>query len=103
MYKLEYLPRALQDMADIVRYISHELSNPIAADKLASEMIAAADKLVDFPYKNRVYQPIRLLKQEYRGQIVQNYILFYYVNEEQKLVTIARAIYARRDYGKLLK
>jgi len=65
-------------------------------------MIEAGDKLVEFPYKNRVYQPIRPLKREYRGQIVQNHIMFYYVDEDQKRVTIARVIYAPRDYGKLL-
>ena len=90
-------------MTDIVRYISHDLSNPIAAETLAGEMMEAAGRLTDFPYRNRVYSPIRSLKQEYRGQIVQNYIMFYYVNEEQKLVTIARVIYARRDYGALFQ
>jgi len=60
MYRLEYLPQATQDMIDIVRYISRELSNPTAAGKLAAEMIEAAEKLTDFPYRNRVYQPIRL-------------------------------------------
>ena len=102
MYRLEYLPRAMQDMTEIVRYISQELSNPLAAKRLADEMIETADKLIDFPYKNRVYQPVRPLNQEYRGQIVQNYIMFYYVDEDQKLVTVARVLYTRRDYGKLL-
>ena len=102
MYSLDYLPQARRDMVEIARYISHELSNPTAAEKLSLEMIEAADGLTDFPYKNRVYQLIRPLKWEYRGQIVQNYIMFYYVDENQKLVTIARVIYARRDYGKQL-
>ena len=102
MYRLDYLPRAKLDMTEIARYIGHDLSNPTAAGKLADEMIEAGDKLVDFPYKNRVYQPVRPLKREYRGQIVQNYIMFYYVDEAEKLVTIARVIYAKRDYGKLL-
>ncbi|MCL2564095.1 MAG: type II toxin-antitoxin system RelE/ParE family toxin [Oscillospiraceae bacterium] len=102
MYKLEYLPQTMQDMAELARYISQELSNPTAADKLANELVEAAERLRDFPYKNRVYQLIRPLKREYRGQIVQNHILFYYVDEEEKIVTIARVIYARRDYGKLL-
>jgi len=101
MYRLEYLPRAMQDMTEIVRYISHELSNAAAAEKLAVELIGAGDKLLDFPHKNRVYQTVKPLKQEYRGQMVQNYIMFYYVDEDQKLITIARVIYARRDYGKL--
>ena len=103
MYKIDYLPSAKEDMAEIARYISHDLQNPMAADKLAIEMVEAADGLSDFPYRNRVYQPIKPLKREYRKLLVQNYILFYYIEEEQKLVTIARAIYGRRDYGKLLE
>jgi len=102
MYRLEYLPQAMQDMAEVARYISHDLSSPVAAEKLANAMIEAGDKLVDFPYKNRIYQLIRPLKREYRGQIVQSYIMFYDVDEDQKLVTIARVVYARRDYRKLL-
>ena len=103
MYSLEFMPGAKQDMTEIVRYISRDLSNPAAAEKLAVEMINAADKLTDFPYKNRVYRPVKPLRQEYRTQIVQNYIMFYYVDEEQKLVTIARVIYAKRNLRKVLE
>lgn len=102
MYKLEYLPIARQDMADIVRYISHELCNPEAAEKLALEMIEAADGLPAFPYVNAAYIPIKPLKHEYRKLLVQNYIMFYWVDEKEKTVTMARVIYARRDYKKLL-
>lgn len=41
MYKLEYLPVARKDMLEIVRYISRELQNPDAADRLAVELIDA--------------------------------------------------------------
>ena len=102
MYRLEYLPTAKQDMVKIAQYISHELSNPTAAERLASEMIEAAEKLTDFPYSHAVYHPIRSLQQEYRSILVKNYLMFYYVNEVQKLITIAQVIYARRDYDKLL-
>ena len=103
MYNIEYLPSAKEDMVEIVRYISHDLQNPMAADKLAVEMVKAADGLSDFPYRNRAYMPIKSLKREYRKLLVQNYILFYYVEEEKKLVTIARVIYGRRNYGKLIE
>jgi len=102
MYKLEYLPIARQDMADIVRYISHELYNPEAAEKLAVEMIKAADGLPTFPYANAAYIPIKPLKHEYRKLLIQNYIMFYWADEKEKTVTVARVIYARRDYKKLL-
>ena len=45
MYKLEYLPVARRDMIEIVRYISQELQNPTAADKLAMELIEAGDSI----------------------------------------------------------
>ena len=102
MYQLTFLPIAKQDMTDIVRYISNELLNPIAADALADEMIEAAERLSDFPYINAVHQTIKPLKHEYRKLLVKNYIMFYWVDEKKKLITIARVIYARRDYEKLL-
>ena len=97
-YRLVYLPVAKQDMLDIMRYISHELSNPSAAAKLAEEMIEAADKLTTFPYAHEAYQPIRALKHEYRKLLVQNYIMFYWVDNENMTITISRVIYARRNF-----
>lgn len=103
MYSLEYLPVARQDMVEIVRYISREFGNPVAADRLAAELIEAGDSILSFPYANPSYTPIRPLKHEYRKLLVQNYLMFYWVNEEKKTVTIARVIYAKRDYHLLLK
>jgi len=102
MYKIEFLPIAKQDMTEIVRYISQELCNPVAANKLTDEMIDAADRLSDFPYINAVHQTIRPLKHEYRKLLVKNYAMFYWIDENKKTVTIARVLYARRDYEKLL-
>ena len=97
MYKLEYLPVARKDMLEIVRYISGELQNPDAAARLAAESV------LTFPYATPAYQPIRPLKHEYRKILVQNYLMFYWVDEEKKLVTVARVVYAKRDYGRLLE
>lgn len=103
MYKLAFLPAAQNDMIEIVRYISKDLKNPAAAERLAVELIGAAESVLDFPYAAPVYQPIRPLKREYRKILVQNYLMFYWVDEEKKLVTVARVMYARRNIDKLLK
>lgn len=102
MYKLEYLPVALRDMVDIARYISKELKNPIAADNMANEFVKSAEAWIDFPYSNPAYYPIRPLKKEYRKLLVKNFIMFYYVDEAEKIITITRVIYAKRDCGKIL-
>lgn len=103
MYNLEYLPSAYSDMVGIVRYISHELKNPIAAEQLAVELIEAADGIPAFPYANPVHMPIRPLKHEYRKLLVHNYLMFYWVDEEKKLITVARVIYAGRNYDPQLE
>ena len=102
-YQVEFLPSAKEDMVEIVRYISQELLNPIAADSLAEKFIKAADSLSTFPYAHPAYNPVRPLKHEYRWISIKNYLIFFWVEERTKVVTVARAIYAARDYGKLLK
>ena len=102
MYKLEYLPVAQRDMVEIVRYISGELQNPTAAARLAMELVNAAESVLTFPYALPSYQPIRSLKREYRKILVQNFLMFYWV-DEKKLVTVARVVYAKRDISRLLE
>jgi plasmid stabilization system protein ParE len=102
MYQLEYLPIAMQDMIKISRYISYKLLNPTAASKLADEMIKAVEDIVAFPYSKPVHITPKPLKQEYRKLAVKNYVMFYWVDETEKKIVIARVIYARRDFDKLL-
>ena len=102
MYQLEFLPVALQDMAEIIRYISHDLDNKTAATALSENLISSAERLCDFPYAYPVYQPIRPLNNEYRKCVVQNYLMFYTVDESKKKVVVYRVIYGKRDVEKLI-
>lgn len=102
MYKTEYLPSARRDMLEIVQYISGVLQNPTAAARLAEDLVAEGERLAALPYANPSYLPLRPLKHEYRKVKVQSYLMFYWV-EEPKRVTVARVIYAGRDYERLLE
>ena len=101
MYNLTFLPIALDDMTEIVSYIANDLLNPTAADKLADEFIDKAEDLRDFPFRNPAYRPIKPLKYDYRIQTVKNYVMFYFVIGN--LITIARVVYARRNFEGLLE
>lgn len=98
MYKVEYLPAAYNDMIEIIRYVSSDLGNSAAANKLGVEFVTAIDSLQDFPYRYSVYFPLKPLKHEYRRLPVGNYIVFYWVDEAEKLVVVARVIYGRRNH-----
>lgn len=103
MYKIQFLPLAQNDLVEIVRYIANDLHNKPAANKLADEIIKATEALSDFPYAYPAYTPIRPVKNEYRKISVQNYLVFYAVDEKAKTVTVSRVVYAKRDYDKLIK
>lgn len=100
---MEYLPLAMQDMVEIVVYVAKELNNPSAAEHLAERLSEAGESLAVMPYAHPAYQPLRPLKHEYRKLLVQNYLMLYWVDEMAQRVTIARVIYARRDYAKLIE
>lgn len=102
MYELEFLPIARQDMSDIAKYINKVLCNPIAAMNTIRRMVAAAEDLRAQPYSCPVYYPPRELPFEYRKLVVGNYIMFYRVDEQKKLITIVRVIYAKRNYNSML-
>lgn len=103
MYKVEYLPAAYNDMIEIIRYISFELGNSVAANKLGVEFVTAIDSLQDFPYRHSVYFPLKPLKHEYRRLPVGNYIVFYWVDEAEKLIVVARVIYGKRNHTQVLE
>lgn len=87
---------------EIVRYISGDLQKPAAADRLAMELVNAAESVLTFPYAlPRITNPS--VECEYRKILVQNFLMFYWVDEEKKLVTVARVVYAKRDVAKLLE
>ena len=90
-------------MVEIVRYISKKLKNPSAANNLAEEMFEAIEKTKDFPYANSALVPIRPLRFEYRKLMVGNYMILYRVEETEKLITVARVVYSKRDYGKAIE
>ena len=103
MYKPEYLPAARRDLIEIANYVSITLKNRSAAERLASKLVTAIEKTAGFPYANPAYIPVRPLLHEYRKLLVENYMVFYWVDESQKCITVARVIYARSDYDTRIK
>ncbi|MDR2728667.1 MAG: type II toxin-antitoxin system RelE/ParE family toxin [Chitinispirillales bacterium] len=103
-YSLKYFLLAKQDISEIVRYIGKELCNPATAENLAEKIITAIQSLTIFPYRCPVYQPPlkKKMRYEYRKLLVENYTVFYRIDEEKKIVRIMRVIYGRRDHSRLL-
>ena len=103
MYKLEFLPIAKQDMNDIINYISTVLKNPSAALNLHNLFVMGAKSILDFPYGLSKYTAISPTNNEYRSIKIKNYLMFYTINENKKIITIARVLYQKMNYENVLK
>ena len=103
MYKIEFLPLAKKDIDDIIYYISHNLKNITASKKLRDLFMQSLDNIIEFPYGSSRYQSVGTLKYEYRSYRVKNFLMFYIVNEKQKLITIVRVLYQKMDINNILE
>lgn len=90
-------------MEEIIFYVSNELKNITAAINLIEDFKKEENKILTFPYGASEYQTIKPLEHSYRKTKVKNFYLFYYIDEENKLITISRVLYQKRDIDNLLK
>lgn len=90
---------AEQDLAEIVDYIAND--NPAAALKLPENIEQSILQLEDFPLSGATPKNRRLSRQGYRILIVDSYLVFY-VLLDNEVVEIRRIISGKRDYKFLL-
>ena len=85
-YKIKYLPLAVQDLNEIARYLSGFY--PQTASRVLKEMRDKITKLSDNPKMCEIYR----LDPAYRRMVVDQYLVFYRVNDETKVVEIHRVL-----------
>jgi addiction module RelE/StbE family toxin len=100
MYKIHYLPIALDDLKSIVRYIAYNLESPRSAERLVTKVEKEVQKIANNPFRCHLFVSPEKLKHEYRVLHIDNYSLFYVVGNEK--VEIHRVIHALRDISHVL-
>lgn len=93
---------AEEDLYRINSYISKELLEPEIAKSMISKIAKEINFLDHMPFRNALAADERLAYKGIRKVIVDNYIIFYIVTEENKTVTIIRILYSRRNWISLL-
>lgn len=101
-YIIEITQKAENDLTEIGRYISKELLEPMIAkiliDRISNEILT----LEEMPFRHALVLDRRLSQQGIRKMIIENYTVFYIVDEEKRVVTIVRILYSRREWETLL-
>lgn len=101
-YRIDISEPAENDLRDIVRYISIQLSAPITALKMMDTIEEAITGLATTPQKCPFVNDERLAMIGYHKLFVENYIVFFTLDEKSKVVDVERILYARRDWRNIL-
>jgi addiction module RelE/StbE family toxin len=96
------MPMAEEDLDGIFDYIAHTLEAPVAANRLMIKIEKAIQTLRDTPRIGPKCRDKILGQKGYRKLIINNYIVFYLIDDEARTVIVMRVIYGRRNYAALL-
>ena len=95
-----YSPEALQDLYDIGDYITYELSSPLAAYNLLTEITKTVDLLKNNPLMGASINSIANIVSDYRFLVVKNYMVFYRYSNNN--IYIDRVLYSKSHYLSVL-
>ena len=101
-YRIDVSEPAENDLRDIVRYISSQLSAPITAIEMMDTIEDAIVGLTKMPQKYALVTDERLASMGYRKLVVKNYIVFFTVNQRSRTIEVERILYARRNWLRIL-
>lgn len=96
-YRVHVTSYALTQMEEIRDYIANELYAPQAAYNLLLEMKNKVASLQDMPERNPLVDIIKWKEQGVRKVAVKNFLIYYWINKEQRTVHITAVVYGKRD------
>ena len=98
MYYVKYSIDAYNDINDSFNYIFRSLNNINYFNKLMNKIDYEINIILKFPYSLREHN---MGDNKYRVSIIDNYGLFYRIDEENNVIEIIRFISFKRDIKKI--
>ena len=97
-YEIKLSIKAKDDLKSIVLYIKNNLNEPAIANKYAKIIREEIKTLEYSPQKFAVIDDRSVKDLNFRKLIIKNYIAFYRVNEENKVVNVERILYGASNW-----
>ena len=97
IWDVQYTKIAEKDLNAIYDHIAFTLMEPSVAQKQTDRIMDTADSLDNMPLRHRLcdYEPWRSMG--WRSVPIDNYIVFYFPDESNNIVSIMRIMYGGRD------
>lgn len=99
-YSIKYLPSFDRELTEILYYITFELKNKNAAERLLNNIKMEIEKRSQNPKSYEIYKEKKKTKYDWYRIYINNYIIFYTVKDN--VIEIAHLIYCKRDLKQIL-
>ena len=103
MYSVVITETAKAELRNAAYYISSTLGDLSASLRLIDTANNKLSSLSDFPQRNPVVKDIFLSLNGIRIQKINNYLAFYVINEDKKIVSVLRILHSRQNWIEILK
>ena len=97
-YEIKVSKKAKEDLSNIVLYIKNKLKEPNIAKKYAKIMKEKIKTLEYSPRKFAIIDDDTIKDLNIRKLVIKNYIAFYRVNEDKRIVNVERILYGASDW-----
>lgn len=97
-YEIQLSMKAKNDLKSIIKYIKYELLEPTIALKYAQMIRQEIKKLEYLPKKFATISPEIIKYNNVRKLVIKNYIAFYRIDENEKIVNIDRILYGSAEW-----
>lgn len=101
-YQIEFLSAAVHDMTEIISSFVM-LGSRNGAVRIKEKMNKAVKRIAVFPYSGVIVPEEKLEKSGYRMVIIEKYLMFYRVFEDEHKVVFYRVLNGARNYPTLLQ
>jgi len=101
-YRIIRTDKADEQLREIIFYIADDSGSVDIALRYLDKIESSIKRLEDLPMSGSVPRYSVLRKQGYRVLIVERHLVFYKVNESDKIVTIYAIVDGRREYRNLI-
>lgn len=101
-YSIVLTEAAQADLSEIFKYIAVELQSVQNANSQLSRIEKAIASLDQMPERYRIYDKKNWYRRNMRIMPVDNYLVFYVPNQENRTVTVMRIMYGGRYIDKQL-
>ena len=100
-YALEYLPAAVNDLTEIVStYLMLEYEE--GAKRIKNKLMKSTKRIQFMPYSGTVVLDKKMAQFGFRMVVIEKYLMFYKVFEEDKKVVIYRILNGKTNYPALM-